>query len=168
MSLFERLSRVARAEANYAKSQSVSPEQEMERAISQLRSNIVAIQIAIGRVPTSQANLLKKRLALLESQLSEAEAKRDALLRRMRKAKERLQNKVNPAKSPFERMEEKVLEVEACAEVADELDDFAMVNVNDDLGDELEELRRQFLGVSVSQPIPSNTSENTFQTKAQT
>jgi phage shock protein A len=161
MTLFERLSRVARAEVNYAKSQSITPEEEMERAISQMRSTVIATQIAIGRVPASQAKLLKKRLALLESQLSEAEAKRDALLRRMRKAKERLQYKVNPSKSHFERMEEKVLEVEACAEAADELDHFVLVNVNDDLGEELEELKRQLLGVSVSQPTPSDTSENT-------
>jgi hypothetical protein len=157
MSLFERLSQVARAEANYVKSQSITPEEEMERAISQIRSAIIATQIAIGRSPESQAKFLKRRLALLESQLSKAEAKRDELLRRMSKAKKQLQNKVNPSKSPFERMEEKVLEVEACAEAAGELEEFSCVYIGSvassctpeenqlsrKVDDELEALRKQ-------------------------
>lgn len=150
MSLFERLSRIARAEANYAKSQSITPEEEMERAISQMRSDVIAIQIAIGRVPASQAKFLKKRLTLLESQLSEAESKRDALLTRIKRANNKLQKATGVVNSPFQRMEEKVLELEAQSQAAHEFvskDDlekqFALIQSKGEADEELEVLRKQ-------------------------
>lgn len=99
-------------------SQSISPEEEMEQAISKMRSTIIATHIAIRRAPRTQAGILKKGLAVLESELSEAVAKRDALLSRLNRADNRMQVATKPARNPFERMEEKVREAEETAQAA--------------------------------------------------
>ncbi len=112
MSLFERMSKVLIDELTNIVSQSVSPEEEIERYISQKRSTAMAINIAIGKVPAKQAKILKKQLAVLKLELSEAEAKRDALLRRQNRANNGLQLATGTVKNPFERMEEKVREAE--------------------------------------------------------
>jgi phage shock protein A len=93
-------------------SQSVSPQEEIERHISQKRSTAMAINIAIGKVPAKQAKILEKQLAALKLELSQAEAKRDALLRRQNKANNGLQLATGAVKNPFERMEEEVREAE--------------------------------------------------------
>ncbi len=98
--------------------QSISPEEEMEQAISKMRSTIIATHIAMGRVPRNQARILKKKLADLESELSEVTAKRDALLSRLNRANNRMQVATTPARNSFERMEEKVREAEEAAQVA--------------------------------------------------
>lgn len=99
-------------------SQSISPEEEMERAISQMRSTVIATQLAIKEVPHNQARILKARLPVLEAELSEAIAKRNALLSRLNRADNKIQVATKPVKNPFERMEEKVREAEEAAQIA--------------------------------------------------
>jgi chromosome segregation ATPase len=112
MSLFEHMSKVFIDELTNIVTQSVSPEEEIERYISQKRSTAMAINIAIGKVPAKQAKILKKQLATLKAELSEAEAKRDALRRRLNRADNGLQLATGAVRNPFERMEEKVREAE--------------------------------------------------------
>lgn len=102
-------------------SQSISPEEEMDQAISQIRSTIAATQAAIKEVPPNQARVLKEGLAVLETELSEAIAKRNALLSRLNSADNKMQVATKPVRNPFERMEEKVREAEEAAEVAHSL-----------------------------------------------
>jgi phage shock protein A len=70
MALFDRLSRVARAELNYAKSQSVNPEQEVERTISMLQDAVLKTRAAIAKTPPDQAKSLRLTLIDLETKLS--------------------------------------------------------------------------------------------------
>jgi len=112
MSLFERMGKVLMDELTSIVSQSVSPQEEIERYISQKRSTAMAINIVIGKVPAKQAKILEKQLAALKLELSQAEAKRDALLRRQNKANNGSQLATGAVKNPFERMEEKVREAE--------------------------------------------------------
>ena len=63
-------------------------------------------------IAAKQAKILEKQLAALKLELSQAEAKRDALLRRQNKANNGSQLATGAVKNPFERMEEKVREVE--------------------------------------------------------
>ena len=119
MSLFERLSRVARAEASYAKSQSVSPGQEVDRTIGMLQDAVIKTRLAIASAPSGQAEELKRNLADLETKLASTKAKRDELVTRMNevRANQALQDKTghlgtSSAMSAFERMEEKVREME--------------------------------------------------------
>lgn len=99
-------------------SQPISPEEEMEQAISQMRSTITATQVAIKEVPHNQARILKERLTVLEAELSEAIAKRNALLSRLNRADNKIQVATKPVRNPFERMEEKVREAEEAAQIA--------------------------------------------------
>ena len=112
MNLFEKMSKVLIDELTNIVSQSASPEEEIERYISQKRSTAMAINIAINRVPAKQARILKKQLATIKAELSQAEAKRDALYRRLNRADNGLELVTGAARNPFERMEEKVREAE--------------------------------------------------------
>jgi phage shock protein A len=121
MSLFERLGNVFLDELTNIISPSVSPEEEIERYISQKRSTAMAINMAIGKVPAKQAKILEKQLAVLKVELSEAEAKRDALMRRKNRANNGLQVATGAVKNPFERMEEKVKEAEEAYQAASDI-----------------------------------------------
>ena len=123
MSLFERIGKVLIDELTNIVSQSLSPEEEIERYISQKRSTAMAINIAIGKVPSKQAEILKKQLADLKLELSEAESKRDALLRRQNRANNGVQLATGSVKNPFERMEEKVREAEEVYQAASTLNE---------------------------------------------
>jgi len=123
MSLFERLGNVFLDELTNIISPSVSPEEEIERYISQKRSTAMAINMAIGKVPAKQAKILEKQLAVLKVELSEAEAKRDALMRRKNRANNGLQVATGAVKNPFERMEEKVKEAEESYQAASDMVD---------------------------------------------
>jgi len=125
MNLFERVSGVVQEELTSLVNQSIrkedTPEAEIDRTISQMRSKVMATRIAIVRSSASQARILKQRLVILEAELAQSEAKREALLRRISKANQRLERATRPSKTPFSKLEEKVLELEAIAQAADEL-----------------------------------------------
>lgn len=83
MGLFERVSRVARAEANYAKSQSVTPEGEMERTIGMLQDAVIKTRLAIAKTPPDQAGSLRLTLITLETKLLNARKRRNELMHRV-------------------------------------------------------------------------------------
>jgi phage shock protein A len=83
MGLFERINRVARAEANDAMSEFISPEQEMNRAIGMLQDAVLKTHLAIGRTPPDQAGGLRLTLRALETKLSSAKTRRNELVHRM-------------------------------------------------------------------------------------
>jgi hypothetical protein len=81
MSLFDRLSRVARAEINYAKSQSVSTEPKVGCPIALLQDAVLKTRLVIAKTPPAQARQLKLTLKDLETRLANAKAQRDELHR---------------------------------------------------------------------------------------
>jgi phage shock protein A len=102
---------------------------------------------------------LKRNLIALESKISEAKTKKDMLKARASaaKANEQLQKSVGSlgtgsAMSAFERMEEKVLQMEASGQAAAELaganleSQFARLEAGDDVDYELEAMKAQMLG----------------------
>ena len=118
---------------------------------------------------TVQVETLKKNLIALESKISEAKTKKDMLKSRAAaaKANEQLQSTIgrlgtSSAMAAFERMEEKVLEMEARSQaeyglVNNDLEPppFALVQYGYDCDDELAAMKAQLTGGSVSQqPLP--------------
>lgn len=112
----------------------------------------------------SQVDTLKRNLIALESKISEAKTKKDMLKSRAAaaKANEQLQSTISGlntggAMSAFERMEEKVLMMEAKSQAAGELagsdleSQFAMLESGSDVDDELAAMKAQLTGGSVSQ-----------------
>jgi phage shock protein A len=112
----------------------------------------------------SQTDQLKKSLMGLESKISEARTKKDMLKARVSaaKANEQLQSTMgqlntNSAMGAFERMEEKVLMMEAKSEAAGELagtdleSQFAALEAGGDVDDELAAMKAQLSGGSVDQ-----------------
>ncbi len=104
---------------------------------------------------------LKRQLIALESKISEAKTKKDMLKARASaaKANEQLQKSVgtlgtSSAMGAFERMEEKVLQMEASGEAAAELaganleSQFASLEAGNDVDYELEAMKAQMLGGS--------------------
>ncbi|MBD1902209.1 PspA/IM30 family protein [Trichocoleus sp. DQ-A3] len=113
---------------------------------------------------TAQVDTLKRNLAVFESKVSEAKAYKPILKARIQaaKAQEQLQNTVgrlNTSRSmaAFERMEEKVLELEARSTAAAELtgnnldQQFAMLESGNDVDDELAAMKAQLTGSSTTQ-----------------
>ena len=114
----------------------------------------------------SQVDTLKRNLIALESKISEAKTKKDMLKSRAAaaKANEQLQNTISTlntggSMAAFERMEEKVLMMEARSQSAAELagadleSQFAMLESGTDVDDELAAMKAQLTGGSVSQPV---------------
>ncbi|NEO71243.1 PspA/IM30 family protein [Moorena sp. SIO3H5] len=112
---------------------------------------------------TNQVNTLKRNLVALEGKISEAKTKKNMLKARAQaaKANEKLQQtmgSINTSGSlaAFERMEQKVLEMEARSEAAHELggadleSQFRLLEGND-VDDELATMKAQLAGGSVSQ-----------------
>ncbi|NEO82010.1 PspA/IM30 family protein [Moorena sp. SIO4G3] len=112
---------------------------------------------------TNQVNTLKRNLVALEGKISEAKTKKNMLKARAQaaKANEKLQQtmgSINTSGSlaAFERMEQKVLEMEARSEAAHELggadleSQFRLLEGND-VEDELATMKAQLSGGSVSQ-----------------
>jgi phage shock protein A len=124
---------------------------------------------------TTQVDALKKNLMMLESKIAEAKAKKDMLKARAQaaKANEQLQSTMNTmstssAMAAFERMEEKVIQLESRSQAAAELagsqleSQFAMLESSDvDL--ELEAMKLQMLGGSSPQQasLPADKSAAT-------
>jgi phage shock protein A len=126
---------------------------------------------------TTQVDTLKRNLIALESKISEAKTKKDMLKARAQaaKAQEQLQNTVgrlgtSTAMGAFERMEEKVLELEARSTAAAELtgnnldQQFAMLESGNDVDDELAAMKAQLTGSSTTQaqlPAGNPTTSST-------
>jgi phage shock protein A len=226
MGLFDRLSRVVRANLNDMVSKAEDPEKILEQAITDMQEDLVQLRQAVARAiatqkrteqqynknqteannwqqraqlalskgdenlarealvrkktnsetaatlkaqldqQTGQVDTLKRNLIALESKISEAKTKKDMLKARVSaaKANEQLQSTIgrmgtNSAMGAFERMEEKVLEMEARSQAVGELgganleSQFAQLEAGSDVDDELAAMKAQLTGGSVSQPV---------------
>ncbi|MEQ9359461.1 PspA/IM30 family protein [Coleofasciculus chthonoplastes] len=232
MGLFDRLSRVVRANLNDMVSKAEDPEKILEQAIIDMQEDLVQLRQAVARSiatqkrteqqynknqseannwqqraqlalqkgdenlarealqrkksfaetatvlkgqleqQTAQVATLKRNLIALESKISEAKTKKDMLKARVSaaKANEQLQSTIGrlgtgSAMGAFERMEDKVMEIEARSQAADELggadleNQFAALESGSDVDDELTAMKAQLAGGSVSQPALEGTSE---------
>ncbi|HEY9635266.1 MAG TPA: PspA/IM30 family protein [Coleofasciculaceae cyanobacterium] len=219
MGLFDRLSRVVRANLNDMVSKAEDPEKILEQAIIDMQEDLVQLRQAVARAiatqkrteqqynknqteannwqqraqlalqkgdenlarealvrkktvaeaattlkqqldgQTTQVDTLKRNLIALESKISEAKTKKDMLKSRAAaaKANEQLQGTISSlntgsAMSAFERMEEKVLMMEAKSQAAGELagadleSQFAMLESGSDVDDELAAMKAQIAG----------------------
>jgi phage shock protein A len=116
---------------------------------------------------TTQVDAMKRNLTALEGKISEAKTKKDMLKARMTaaKAQEQLNNTIgslntSAATATFERMEEKVLQMEARSTAAAELaggggleDEFKKLEAGSSVDDDLALLKAQLAGGS--QPVGS-------------
>lgn len=114
---------------------------------------------------TAQVETLKRNLTALEGKISEAKAKKDMLKARMTAARtqEQLNNTMGSintsgAMAAFDRMEEKVLQMEARSQATAELagdggleEDFRKLEASSDLDDELAAMKAELSGGSVNQ-----------------
>lgn len=121
----------------------------------------------------ASVDTLKRNLIALEGKISEAKTKKDMLKARASaaKANEQLQSTVSgmntgSAMAAFERMEEKVLQMEARSQAAVELagtdleSQFAALESGSDVDDELAAMKAQLSGASPSQSqLPSASAE---------
>lgn len=225
MGLFDRLSRVVRANLNDLVSKAEDPEKILEQAIIDMQEDLIQLRQAVARSiatqkkteqqynkniseanswqqraqlalqkgdenlarealvrkkassdaagtlkgqldqQVGQVDTLKRNLIALEGKISEAKTKKDMLKARAQaaKANEQLQTTIGrmgtgSAMSAFERMEEKVLEIEARSQSAYELtgsnldSQFAALESGSDVDDELAAMKAGLLtGGSVSQ-----------------
>ncbi|MEM9771817.1 MAG: PspA/IM30 family protein [Cyanobacteria bacterium P01_D01_bin.73] len=223
MGLFDRVSRLVRANVNDMVSKAEDPEKILEQSIIDMQEDLVQMRQAVAKAIAAQnrmkqqytqaqneanqwqqraqlalqkgdeslarealtrkkgkadaasslqgqldtqttlADKLKQNLVALESKISEAKTKKDMLKARATaaKANEQLQSSLssmntNSAMAAFERMEEKVLEMEARSEAAADLggasleSQFAALESSGDVDDELEAMKAQMLGGSSS------------------
>jgi phage shock protein A len=235
MGLFDRISRVVRANLNDVVSKAEDPEKILEQSIMDMGEDLVQLRQAVAQAiatqkrseqqykqAQSQANQwqqraqlalqkgdenlarealvrkkthaetaamikaqldpqsgqvegLKRNLIQLESKISEAKTKKNMLKARLQsaKAQEKLQNTIgslntNSSMAAFDRMEEKVLNIEARSQAAGELagadleSQFAKLEAGGDVDDELMAMKAQLAGGSVSQPQlgPSKSQSN--------
>lgn len=224
MGLFDRLSRVVRANLNDMVSKAEDPEKVLEQAIIDMQEDLVQLRQAVARAiaaqkrteqqynknqaeannwqkraqlaltkgdenlarealmrkktnadtaaalkqqldqQTTQVDTLKNNLIALESKISEAKTKKDMLKARAKaaKANEQLQSTIGSlgtgsAMAAFDRMEEKVMELEASSQAAGELggvgleQQFAQLEAGSGVDDELEAMKAQIAGASPSQ-----------------
>lgn len=218
MALFDRLSRVVRANLNDLVSKAEDPEKVLEQAIIDMQEDLVKLRQAVATAiatqqrskqqydnnqsesnkwqqraqlaltkgdenlarealqrkktfqetantikqqldgQSGQVDSLKKNLIALESKIAEAKTKKDMLKARAQaaKANEQLQNTIgnlntNSSMAAFERMEDKVLQLEARSQAAQELggygveQQFAALESGSDVDDELAALKAQML-----------------------
>lgn len=234
MGLFDRLSRVVRANLNDLVSKAEDPEKILEQAIIDMQEDLVQLRQAVARSiatqkrteqqynknqteannwhnraqlalqkgdenlarealqrkktltetaatlktqldqQVTQVDTLKRNLIALESKISEAKTKKDMLKSRAAaaKANEQLQSTIGrlgtgSAMGAFERMEEKVLEMEARSQAADQLvgndleQQFALLESGSDVDDELARMKAELTGGSVSQQaLPASQQQN--------
>lgn len=118
-----------------------------------------------------QVDTLKRNLIALESKISEAKTKKDMLKSRVAaaKANEQLQGAIgklgtSSAMGAFERMEEKVLEIESRSQAAAELgganleSQFALLESGSDVDDELAAMKASLAGTPTPQSLPAGTT----------
>jgi phage shock protein A len=234
MGLFDRLSRVVRANVNDLVSKAEDPEKVLEQAVIDMQEDLVQLRQAVARAiatqkrteqqynknqqegntwqqraqlalskgdenlarealirkksyadaantlkqqldaQSTQVESLKRNLIALESKISEAKTKKDMLKARASaaKANEQLQSTINnmgtgSAMAAFERMEEKVLQMEAVSQSAAELggvgleQQFAALEAGSGIDDELAQMKAQLSGGSPSQQaLPSGSTTN--------
>lgn len=123
---------------------------------------------------SAQVDTLKRNLIGLESKISEAKTKKDMLKARAAaaKANEQLQGAIgrigtSSAMAAFERMEDKVLQMEARSQAAAELAgsdlerQFAMLEGGSDVDDELAAMKAQISGAAPPQALPSSGQSGT-------
>lgn len=130
---------------------------------------------------SGQVDTLKRNLIALESKISEAKTKKDMLKARVAaaKANEQLQSTIgrmgtSTAMGAFERMEEKVLQMEARSQAAAELagadleSQFAMLESGSDVDDELAAMKAQLIsGTAPNQAaLPSGATTTPSQNTA--
>ncbi|HEY9605156.1 MAG TPA: PspA/IM30 family protein [Allocoleopsis sp.] len=234
MGLFDRLSRVVRANLNDMVSKAEDPEKILEQAIIDMQEDLIQLRQAVARAiatqkrteqqynknqseantwqqraqlalqkgdenlarealvrrksnmeaattqktmleqQTAQVDTLKRNLIALESKISEAKTKKDMLKARASaaKANEQLQSTIgrlgtSSAMGAFERMEDKVLEMEARSQAAHELtgnnldEQFRLLESGSDVDDELAAMKAQLTGGSVSQQALPASQQNT-------
>lgn len=122
---------------------------------------------------STSVETLKRNLIALEGKISEAKTKKDMLKARASaaKANEQLQNTVGQlgtgsSMAAFERMEEKVMMMEARSQAAAELagsdleSQFAQLESGSDVDDELAAMKAQMLGGSADQPQIEGATES--------
>jgi len=231
MGLFDRISRVVRANLNDVVSKAEDPEKILEQALIDMQENLIELRQAVARAiatqkrteqqynknlteantwqqraqlaiqkgeeglakdalickkaaadaansikaqldqQSAQVETLKRNLIALESKISEAKTKKDMLKSRVAaaKANEQLQSTIgrlgtSSAMSAFERMEDKVLEMEARSQAASELggvsleSQFAQLESGSDVDDELAALKASLSGSPAPQALPSGTA----------
>jgi phage shock protein A len=231
MGLFDRVSRVVRANLNDVVSKAEDPEKILEQTIIDMQEDLVQMRQAVASAIASQkrtqqqhnqaqtesnnwqqraqlalqkgdeglarealtrkkthtdtatslktqldqqtgmVDTLKRNLIALEGKISEAKTKKDMLKARASaaKANEQLQGMVgrmntNSAMSAFERMEDKVLQMEARSQAAAEIagadleSQFAALEHGGDVDDELAAMKAQLLGGSTQQAQISVTA----------
>lgn len=121
---------------------------------------------------TATVDTLKRNLIALESKISEAKTKKDMLKARVNaaKANEKLQQVVGNlstggSMAAFDRMEEKVLQMEARSQAAAEIagssleEQFAILEAGNDVDSELAAMKAQLLGGSTDQAqLPGTTA----------
>jgi phage shock protein A len=122
-----------------------------------------------------QVNILKRNLVALESKIAEAKTKKNMLIARSKaaQANAEIQQTLSDVKTSgsmaaFERMESKVLEMEARSQAIGELGDtgieeqFARLESGSDVDGELAMLKAQISGISEPQKLPeaSNTQSS--------
>ena len=239
MGLFDRLSRVVRANINDLVSKAEDPEKVLEQAVVDMQEDLVQLRQAVARAIATQkrteqqynknqseantwqqraqlalskgdenlarealvrkksfsdtatslkiqldqqsnnVTTLKRNLIALESKISEAKTKKDMLKARANaaKAQKQLQESMNnigtsSAMGAFERMEEKVMQIEAESETAAELGgvgiehQFAQLEASSGVDDELAAMKAQLSGGSVNQealPAADTTSTSSPQ-----
>jgi phage shock protein A len=230
MGLFDRVSRVVRANLNAAVSSAEDPEKILEQAIIDMQEDLVQLRQAVATAIASQKRVqqqqaqaqseadswqrraqlalqkgdenlarealsrkkvqaetatalksqldqqtatvdtLKRNLIALEGKISEAKTKKDMLRARAQaaKANEQLQKTVgslgtSSAMSAFERMEEKVLQMEARSQAAADLagadleSQFAALESGGDVDAELAAMKAQLVGGAPNQAqLPSS------------
>lgn len=234
MGLFDRLSRVVRANINDLVSKAEDPEKVLEQAVIDMQEDLVQLRQAVARSiatqkrteqqynknngeantwqqraqlalskgdeelarqalvkkksfadtaaalkgqldqQTNQVKTLKSNLIALESKISEAKTKKDMLKARATaaKANKQLQESMNnigtsSAMGAFERMEEKVMQIEAESETAAELggtgieQQFAELEAGSGVDDELAAMKAQLSGTSAETPILESASPST-------
>lgn len=234
MGLFDRVSRVVRANLNSAVSAAEDPEKILDQAIIDMQEDLVQMRQAVASAIASQKRVqqqqeraqaeannwqqraqlalqkgdenlarealmrkktqaensaalktqldqqsatvdqLKRSLIGLESKISEAKTKKDMLKARASaaKANEQLQSTVSSmgtstAMGAFERMEEKVLQMEAKSQAAAELagadleSQFAALESGGDVDFELAAMKAQLAGGSVEQSALPAAEEST-------
>jgi phage shock protein A len=124
---------------------------------------------------SSQVEGLRRNLVGLESKISEAATKKNMLKARLSaaKANEQLQNTIgtlstSSSMAAFERMEEKVLQMEAVSQAAGELagmgedNQWAALESGSDVDDELAAMKAQLSGSSPTQQVlPASDSSPT-------
>ncbi|HIK41769.1 PspA/IM30 family protein [Thermoleptolyngbya sp. M55_K2018_002] len=245
MGLFDRVSRVVRANLNAAVSSAEDPEKILDQALIDMQEDLIQMRQAVASAIASQKRMqqqynqaqteannwqqraqlalqkgdeslarealnrkkvqldtsaalktqldqqsatvdtLKRNLIALEGKIAEAKTKKDMLKARASaaKANEQLQNTVgklgtSTAMGAFERMEEKVLQMEARSQAAAELAgtdlemQFAQLESSTDVDAELEAMKAQLIGgASPAQSqlpasAPSTTTPSTTTTDA--